>query len=89
MYLEVETDRYIKEDEIKSMKDLKKDILEITPKVKGIEDEESEFVNVNEKSFEEIFTEFYKKERDVEPDDELLKLLLSIMGEEEEADETN
>ena len=71
------------------MKDLKKDILEITPKVKGIEDEESEFVNVNEKSFEEIFTEFYKKERDVEPDDELLKLLLSIMGEEEEADETN
>ena len=71
------------------MKDLKKDILEIIPKVKGIEDEESEFVNVNEKSFEEIFKEFYKKERDVEPDDELLKLLLSIMGEEEEADETN
>ena len=89
VYLEVETDRYIKEDEIKSMKDLKKDILEIIPKVKGIEDEESEFVNVNEKSFEEIFKEFYKKERDVEPDDELLKLLLSIMGEEEEADETN
>lgn len=89
VYLEVETDRYIKEDEIKAMKDLKNDILEIIPKVKGMDDEESEFVNVNEKSFEEIFKEFYKKERDVEPDDEIIKLLLSIMGEEEETDETN
>jgi len=89
VYLEVQSDRYIKEDEIKEMKNLKKDILEIMPKVKGLEDEESSFVNINEKSFEDIFKDFYKKERDVEPDEEVLNLLLSIMGEEEYTNETN
>jgi len=89
VYLEVQSDRYIKEDEIKEMKNLKKDILEIMPKVKGLEDEESSFVNINEKSFVDIFKDFYKKERDVEPDEEVLNLLLSIMGEEEYTNETN
>ena len=87
VYLEITTDRYIREDEIKQMKDLKKDILEIMPKVKGID--ESEELNISEKTFEEIFVDFYTKERGTLPENEVVELLLSIINEEGEADETN
>ena len=88
VYLEIETDRYIREDEIKAMKSLKDDILEIIPKIKSEENDDEEIRNFSEKTFEEMFKEFYKKERDVEPDEELVKMLLSIVEGGEE-DETN
>ena len=88
VYLEIETDRYIREDEIKEMKGYKDDILEIMPKIKG-SDDENETENLSEKPFEEVFKEFYKKERDVEPQQEVLDLLLSIVNEEGEEDEAN
>ncbi|MBU5228406.1 exonuclease SbcCD subunit D [Clostridium senegalense] len=86
VYLEIYTDRYIREDEIKSMKSLKKDILEIIPKIKE-EEEEIDMATFLEKSFESIFKEFYFKERKVEPQDEVVDLLLSIVkdGDENEA----
>lgn len=87
VYLEVDTDRYIREDEIKQMKDLKKDILEITPKIKGLEEEVA--LDLSDKSFKEIFKDFYIKEREVPPDEEVVELLLSIISEEGENDETN
>jgi exonuclease SbcD len=87
VYLEISTDRYIREDEIKQMKDLKRDILEIVPKVKGIEDEIA--LDLKEKSFEEIFKDFYMKEREVPPDEEVVELLHSIISEEGETDEAN
>lgn len=87
VYLEIDTDRYIREDEIKQMKDLKKDILEITPKIKGLEEEVA--LDLSDKSFKEIFKDFYIKEREVPPDEEVVELLLSIISEEGENDETN
>ncbi|WP_315072241.1 exonuclease SbcCD subunit D [uncultured Clostridium sp.] len=87
VYMEIATDRYIREDEIKQMKDLKKDILEIMPKVKGIDEDTA--LNISEKSFEEIFVDFYTKERGVPPEDEVLELLLSIINEEGEENEAN
>lgn len=87
VYLEIESDRYVREDEIKQMKDFKKDILEIIPKIKATDDEEIK--NVSEKSFDELFKEFYKKERGVEADQEVTDLFLNIMLEEGEEDETN
>ena len=89
VYLEIDTDRYIREDEIKAMKDFKKDILEILPKIKGDDDTEFNSENVNEKPFEEIFRDFYKKEREVEPEKEVVDLLLSIINEEGDEDEAN
>lgn len=83
VYLEITTDRYIKEDEIKAMKSLKRDILEIMPKFKN-SDYENEFENINDKPFDVIFKEFYKKERSVEPTEELVDFLLSIINEEDE-----
>ncbi|AWK51128.1 exonuclease SbcCD subunit D [Clostridium beijerinckii] len=87
VYLEINTDRYIREDEIKQMKDLKKDILEIIPKVKGVEEEIA--IDLSDKSFEDIFKDFYAKERETMPEEEVVELLLSIISEEGEIDETN
>lgn len=83
VYLEIETDRYLREDEIKMMKSAKKDILEISPIIKGEGREEIDLNSFSEKSFDQVFKEFYTKERGVEPQEELVELLLSILNEEE------
>ncbi|HHZ01912.1 MAG TPA: exonuclease SbcCD subunit D [Tissierellia bacterium] len=82
VYLEITTDRYLREDEIKQMKAFKKDILEIVPIIKNEDREEIDINSFSEKSFEEIFREFYIKERSVEPQQELMELLLKILQEE-------
>lgn len=84
VYLEITTDRYLREDEIKMMKSSKKDILEISPIIKGTNIEEIELNSFSDKSFDEIFKEFYIKERNVEPQQELIELLLGILNQEEE-----
>lgn len=88
VYLEIKTDRYIREDEIKAMKKLKDDIIEIIPKI-TLEEEELEENNFSEKSFQELFVDFYVKERGVKPQDDLLELLLDIVKEEGDEDEAN
>ena len=70
------------------MKEIKKDILEIIPKLQSDEEDESA-VTIQEKSFEEIFREFYKKERNIEADDEVVNLLLKLVSEEGDEDEAN
>lgn len=87
VYLEIKTDRFITEEEIKQMKSLKKDILEITPKITTLEEDEAQMETLMDKSFKEIFEEFYTKSRGVKPQDEVVDLLLSIM-EQEDDDET-
>lgn len=89
VYLEITTDRYIREDEIKIMKNTKKDILEIVPKISGENSEDIGINSFSEKSFQDIFKEFYLKERKVEPQPEVIDLLLSIIKEGEEEHETN
>jgi exonuclease SbcD len=90
VYLEISTDRYINEDEIKKMKTLKRDILEIMPKIRGVEEEGETATSLSEKSFEEIFKDFYKRERGVEAEEEVVDLLMSIISEDRgEDNETN
>lgn len=82
IYLEIETDRFIKDDEIKKMKSYKKDILEIRPIIKSLEND-AEIEKITELSFEEQFIEFYKSQKDMEPSKELIETLISILEEEE------
>lgn len=89
VYLEVKTDRYINESEIKQMKKFKKDILEIIPIIENIEMEQSHMTNFVEKPFEEIFEAYYTKVRGVKPDQEVVNLLMSIMNKDGGSDETN
>ena len=88
VYLEIKTDRYIREDEIKTMKSFKDDIIEIIPKI-TLEEEGYVEDNFSEKSFQELFVDFYEKERGVKPESDLLELLLNIVKEEGDCDEAN
>lgn len=88
VYLEIETERYIREDEIKQMKSLKSDILEILPKIKGQDEIEEKTKRLTEQSFEDIFKAFYKKERGTEVAQDVLDVLMNLIGEEED-DETH
>jgi len=83
VYLEVETDRFIGEHEIKTMKSYKKDILEITPILDQVTYESVE--NITEEPIQSIFEKFYLKEKKVAPTEEITKLLLEILGEDHEA----
>lgn len=88
VYLEIETDKFLSQEDIKSMRSLKKDIVEIIPRIKGEEKESFDFDNIKEKSMKEVFKDFYLKERGVEPDDEVVELFLDIVQEEEDNFET-
>ncbi len=83
VYLEIETDRFIKEDEIKAIRANKRDILEITPILLKEEGEQTlESFEVEEQSFEALFEAFYEKERGVKPTTSLKTLLNEMLQEE-------
>lgn len=86
VYLEIRTERAILEDEIKKMKQAKKDILEIRPVLKEKEHEEAEG-SWKERPFLEVFAEFYERERSVPMPEETQKMLLKLW--KEETDETD
>jgi len=72
------------------MKTLKRDILEIMPKIIGVEEDDESATSLSEKSFKEIFKDFYKRERGVDAEEEVVDLLMSIISEEGgEDNETN
>ncbi len=85
IYLEIKTDRPLREDEIKAMKSLKKDILEIRPIIESIEQQEAAD-NIYELSFEEQFSEFYKLQNGTEPRRELIDLITSLLEDDDETD---
>ena len=66
-------------DELKAHKD---DILEVIPRLTTLETEAS-LEALTEKSFGDVFKEFYRRERGTEADDEVLELLLSLVLEED------
>lgn len=85
VYLEIKTDKYITQEDIKAMKSLKDDILEIKPIIIGQEDIDEEFFSVKEKSMHQLFKDFYTKQRMTEPSQEVMDLFLNILeqGEDE------
>ena len=84
VYLEIHTDRIITQDEIKEMKRLKRDIIEIRPILGDSEREDEEIENIADFNIEDIFTRFYMEKSGVTPDPELIELFLSLSQEEEE-----
>ena len=77
VYLEISSDRIILDDEIKTMKKTKDDIIEIIHAQNKEEEQESDY-SIENKSFIEIFKDFYKKEKGIAPDDEIVDLLIKI-----------
>ncbi len=81
VYLEIKSDRPLNMEEIRRIKALKDDIMDIRVIL-----DEAETAAVEERqalSLKDSFIDFYKKNRSAEPDSELIELFLSVMGEEE------
>lgn len=88
VYLEIKTDRYIEQSEIKQMKDLRSGIIEIKPIIDGLDESPVGFDDLNDRNVGDMFREYYKKQRGTEPTDELMELFLKIAGEGDENHET-
>ncbi|MBC5995782.1 exonuclease SbcCD subunit D [Romboutsia ilealis] len=87
-YFEIKTEHVISQSEIKKMKELLDDIIEIRPIITSEYNEEE--IDVNEKSMGELFKEFYQFSTGLDPRGELMDLFLDIISEEGDLeDETN
>lgn len=80
VYLEIETDRFVREDEMKVMRSYVPDILEVVPIL--LKETKEEKVKIKEKDFLQLFREFYKKEYGVKVQEETENMLLDILKEE-------
>jgi exonuclease SbcD len=87
-YLQIKTDRVLLQEEIKEIRKLKPDVIEIKPIIKNLNEENIEYDSIADKRIDEIFNEFYKCETGTEASGELLDLFLKIANEEEISDET-
>lgn len=86
VYLEIETDRIIEQEEMRIMKSYKNDILEIKPVIKGDSREDEDNLSVGDESVEGLFKEFFIHRTGVEPTEKLMNTFMEILygGEEEE-----
>lgn len=84
VYIEIETDSFIGEQQIKRLRGLKSGILEIVPIFKAQLRQEQEWNKTEERSLVHLFSEFYSKERGVNPSQELVEMLLEIAEKEEQ-----
>ncbi|MGN0297796.1 MAG: exonuclease SbcCD subunit D [Lachnospiraceae bacterium] len=80
VYLEIETDSFIQEEDMKAMKAAKKDILSIRPIFSQKEHHETD-KPMEEKSLSELFCEFYQAKRGVPVQEETLQLFMSLAQE--------
>lgn len=87
LYLEIETDKVLSNAELKQLKELRGDIVEIRPQLVIAEGSDEVYEDYQEMAMEEIFKHFYKFQRGVEPSEELLEVFYKICreGEEDEA----
>lgn len=85
VYLDIYTDRIILPSEIKAMKSLKKDIVEIHTALKETEIQEVQ-AYVEDKSISELFKDFYFSKKQTLPSQEILDLFIDIKlgGDENE-----
>lgn len=90
VYLEIKTKEIISTEHIKEMKRNRRDIVSIQPILEGEQREEDLVDSLREKSMEELFKEYFIKEKaGLEPSKELMELFLSIAIEEEGSNETS
>lgn len=84
VYINVTTDRPIRDSELSYMKTTKKDVMLINTILKGDAEEEQISDAIMQMSIEDQFKEFYKsKNEGTEIPEDLLELFMEIVGEEE------
>jgi len=88
VYLEIETDQYIRDEEMKQMREYKQDIIEIYPVYRNDISPEDHLEKIAEKSFVELFRDFFLQQKGTMADDEFVDLLIDVIDKEEDSDET-
>ncbi len=88
LFLEIETDRVLLNNEIHALHEAKKDIVEIMPIFRG-ETEREEYFHGENKSIKEEFVQFYSEQRQVSPSEEIVDLFLKLLSGEGEGYETD
>ncbi|MFV0466409.1 MAG: exonuclease SbcCD subunit D [Lachnospiraceae bacterium] len=83
VFLRIRTGDVILEDQIRELKHLKKDILEITP-IFPEQEVEAEEILRQEENVLEMFRRFYKSRNNTDAQEELLTLLQELIGEGEQ-----
>lgn len=79
-YFEIKTDEVISQEDIKTMKKNLNDIIEIKPVITYQQEENT--IDLKTKSMPELFRDFYKFNKGVEPKGELMDMFMKIAGEE-------
>ena len=88
VYLDIKTDRVLTQAEIKEMKSLRRDIVQIRPIFISTEEIEPETADYRTLNIDELFRAFYRKQRQgAEAPPEIMDLFYSVLEGEEEADE--
>lgn len=83
VYLQIYTDTYIREEQLKELKGYKEDILEVIPVFPETEQKKTGTV-LTEKSFLELFLDYYQEKKGILPEEEILETLQEILKEEDE-----
>lgn len=82
IYLEIETDSWISDEDIRVIKEYQPGVLQIHPIRKNRKLEKQDWIKKEEKSLEQLFTEYFESEKGMKPERELVDLLMEIAGEE-------
>ena len=88
VYLEIKTDRILTRSELKALKDIRRDIVEIRPLLTTEEREVEELEDITDLNIMDLFKSFYLYEKKTEVSEEVLEMFSNIIGEEGEKDET-
>lgn len=83
VYLQIYTDTYIREEQLKELKSYKEDILEVIPIFPETEQKRTETI-FTEKTFQELFLDYYQEKKGVLPEEEILETLQEILKKEDE-----
>ncbi len=86
VYMDIKTDRGITQDEIKEMKSLVRDIVQIRPIFPNetLREELEEDMNAR---IDDLFRSYYVSRRGTEPPEELMSMFYKILGQEGDVDE--
>lgn len=88
VYLQIHTDTYIREEQLKELKKYKEDLLEVLP-VFPSQRSDPNMESFMEKSFEELFSGYYLEKKGTLPEQEVLDMLRDILEKEAQPNETN
>ena len=89
LYLEIETSQGLTQTDIRDLKSLHQDILQIRPIFPEDREKIEEMEDYRDLSVDQLFEKYYREEKGSEPSDELMELFYNILNEAGDINETD